>query len=965
MAQTITCRYENDNQLKGYILDKRLQDSSQLLVQVYSGILDLEKISHLLHTLQSILPNAVIAGCSTSGEIMNGQIYEQQIILCFTSFDKTEILPLMINKEELSREKAISETTIKKIVRPETKALILLTAGYEIDTQELLDKIYRVYPQMIVTGGQAGDNGTLDRSYVFLNGQLCYEGVLAIALNGEQLRVQPFTNYKIEEIGHSFTVTKARGSMIIQLDDGIPLQVLKHYLGEAYIKQLPSSSLPLPFLVNHKDESLPVFITKVFKNGSIKLNRRISAGDQLSVTYTKVENVIEDIVKLANHLADFEAETMFIFNNMSRKWIAGDFTGKALNLMQMIAPANGFFSYSEISNHQDRPKLINQSLSGIAFSESPSINIKKRMIQSDVFGQMMNDAYAHLIKASDDQKKELLSNLNMTNQYYQTLFKNNHDLVFTTDHQGYFTSVNPAFEKNTGYTEKEIVGQSVIKMISKEVVPRLRMHFINAFKGKEQVYHAELIGKSGEKGHYQIKNVPIMINGKIVGIYGIAKNLTEMKKIEDKLTELSYYDHLTGLPNRTKFIEQLNILIKRARKNQQRLAILTIDIDRFKIINDSIGHFAGDKVLKSLSERIDKYVPAGSYLGNFGGDKFTLILSDKINVEDIMKASQSILHSISEPLYFNHQEFYVTASIGVSIYPNDGLDQHSLLKNADIANNLSKQIGGNRITFFSDEMNEHLIARFEMESYLRKALQNNEFSLCYQPLIDLESGKIFGSEALLRWNHPKLGLVPPVKFIPLAEETGLINEIGKWVLNTACMQNKRWQSQGLGHLTISVNVAAQQFQEPNFLSIVQNALQQSELEAKYLTLELTESTMLENIDYSISVMKDLKNMGTKVSIDDFGTGYSSLSYLKDLPINTLKIDRSFINNLKIDTSDIAIVKAIITMGHGLHVKVLAEGVETKEQIDLLKQLKCHYAQGYYIHKPLTIVDFEKGLRESS
>ncbi|MCM3241373.1 EAL domain-containing protein [Cytobacillus oceanisediminis] len=259
------------------------------------------------------------------------------------------------------------------------------------------------------------------------------------------------------------------------------------------------------------------------------------------------------------------------------------------------------------------------------------------------------------------------------------------------------------------------------------------------------------------------------------------------------------------------------------------------------------------------------------------------------------------------------------------------------------------------------EMNQQAMVRLELESYLRKALQKNEFFLCYQPLIDLETGNLYGSEALIRWNHPKLGLVSPGEFIPLAEETGLIKDIGGWVLGSACKQNKRWQMLGYKSLSISVNVSAYQFQQPGFLQEVKMALELSGMEPQYLTLELTESTMLRNVEHSIQVMQSLQNIGVKVSIDDFGTGYSSLSYLKDLPINTLKIDRSFINNLRLNTSDVAIVKAIITMGHGLAVKVVAEGVETQEQIELLKELKCHYAQGFYIHKPLMTSEFEEGL----
>ncbi|WP_423409662.1 putative bifunctional diguanylate cyclase/phosphodiesterase [Heyndrickxia sp. MSNUG] len=390
--------------------------------------------------------------------------------------------------------------------------------------------------------------------------------------------------------------------------------------------------------------------------------------------------------------------------------------------------------------------------------------------------------------------------------------------------------------------------------------------------------------------------------------------------------------------------------------------MLVIDIDRFKIINDSLGHYAGDIVLKEIAARIQNYLPKGSYLGRFSGDKFTLLLTKNVSIEQTTRLAIDLQKIISKPLYYQNQEFIVTASIGISSFPGDGLDENILLKNADIAMNRSKNQGGNKITFFSTGMNDQAIIRLELESYLRKALQKNEFYLCYQPLMDLKSGEITCTEALIRWQHPHLGLVSPSQFIPLAEETGLIEEIGAWVLTTACIQTKEWQGSGYPKLGVSVNVSAHQFQQHAFIGQVIKALEISQLEPEYLSLELTESAMLKDIAYSISVMKALQDLGVKVSIDDFGTGYSSLSYLRNLPIDTLKIDQSFINNLHDDPSDIAIVKAIITMGQGLDVKIVAEGVETHEQMNILRDMDCHYAQGYYIQKPLESADFETGFR---
>jgi diguanylate cyclase (GGDEF)-like protein/PAS domain S-box-containing protein len=568
----------------------------------------------------------------------------------------------------------------------------------------------------------------------------------------------------------------------------------------------------------------------------------------------------------------------------------------------------------------------------------------------------------NLVQVSQQDILNLNESLKVSEQYYRSLFDNNGDFVYSTDLAGNFTSINQAFMKTFGYTEEDLIGRSALDFIKEEDVHRAKMHFIQALKGKDQTYTIEIPIKSGEAQIFQIKNIPITVNGACVGTYGIGRNITIQKKTEEKIIQLAYYDQDTGLPNRMRFTEQLEEMLHRAKHKKELLAVLVIDIDRFKIINDSLGHYAGDIVLKELAERILEQLPSGAFLGRFSGDKFTLLLTENVSIDRTTRIARELQNLISMPLSYQNQEFTVTASIGISSFPGDGLDEQVLLKNADIAMNRSKNQGGNKITYFSTGMNEQAMVRLELESYLRKALQKGEFHLCYQPLMDLKSGEITCTEALIRWQHPHLGLVPPAQFIPLAEETGLIEEIGAWVLTTACVQTKVWQQNGFPNLGISVNVSAYQFQQHAFIGQVIQALETSRLEPGYLSLELTESAMLKDIVYSISVMKSLQELGVKVSIDDFGTGYSSLSYLRSLPIDTLKIDQSFINNLHDDPSDIAIVKAIITMGQGLSVKIVAEGVETHEQLNLLRDLDCHYAQGYYIEKPLDIAAFEKGFR---
>lgn len=967
MAKTITCLFENTNQLNSFIDKNDLDQYPNLLVQVFTGRIEEKYIANVKDVLANRLPFAAIAGCSTAGEIFEGQMTENQTVLSFTAFEKTELKSILLHQEDFEDSYEMGTALARELAIFNPKALILFPAGFELDSSSLLEGIYEAYPDMVIAGGIAGDNGLFQEGFSFTQKGITNNGLAAVALQSGHLAVQSFANYQWQEIGKSFTVTKATGSIVYSIDHKAPIQILRHYLGEAFIRDLPKSGTEFPFLLTYRGEKVSIFIIKLLKNGAIKVNRNVKEGDTLIFAYANLEEIIDRSLSDLRKLSQKGTESIFIYNCMARKQFARDFTEKELGMFQSIAPSNGFFSYGEIASRAGEcPKIVGHSLTYLALSENAKAS---KRISADPYVYVYEkpaqfktiSALTHLMHASQNDIEILNESLKVSEQYYKSLFDNNADFVYSTDLLGHFTSVNPAFEKTFGYSSGEIIGKSALKYVKHEDIPRARMHFYRAIKGKEQYYNIYIESKSGELGLFQLKNIPITVNGECVGIYGIGKNITEQKKIEDKITELAYFDQDTGLPNRMKLTEQLDILLKRAKKKKRMLAVLSIDIDRFKIINDSLGHFIGDLVLKEISERIDKALPSGSYLGRFGGDKFTLILSRNVSIEKVMKTAKNILSEISKPIFQANQEFIVTASIGVSLSPSDGLDEHTLLKNADVATNRSKQQGGNRIIFFSMEMNRQAVIRLELESYLRKALQKEEFHLRYQPLIDLETGNLYGSEALIRWNHPKLGLVSPGEFIPLAEETGLIEEIGSWVLRTACKQNKRWHSLGYGSLAISVNVSAYQFQQPGFLNEVKTALHQSGLEPQFLTLELTESTMLRNVDYSIQVMKALQKLGVMVSIDDFGTGYSSLSYLKDLPINTLKIDRSFINNLHLDTSDMAIVKAIITMGHGLAVKVVAEGVETKEQIELLKELKCHYAQGFYIHKPLMTAEFEKGL----
>ena len=429
------------------------------------------------------------------------------------------------------------------------------------------------------------------------------------------------------------------------------------------------------------------------------------------------------------------------------------------------------------------------------------------------------------------------------------------------------------------------------------------------------------------------------------------------RRAEDRIRHLAHYDELTGLANRNMFTQCLGHALAQARRNETQLAILFIDLDRFKNVNDTLGHAAGDRLLKEVADRLCGCLRESDTIGRLGGDEFVVLLEGMPQPTHSAEVAQKILATLAKPFNVDSQEFHLTASIGISTYPADSKNLESLLKNADIAMYHAKELGKNNFQFYSAQMNIHTLERLELESHLRSALRHNEFLLHYQPKIDVKNRRVIGMEALVRWQHPTKGLIPPMQFIPMAEETGLIVPIGEWVLRTACARNKAWQEQGLPPLCVAVNLSARQFTNELLVQNVLRVLNETGLEAAFLELEITESMVMHDPEHAVEQLKRLKAIGIRISMDDFGTGYSSLSYLKRFPIDSVKIDRSFINGLPLDADDVAITQAIIAMAHGLKLKVIAEGTETGEQFSFLRDHGCDELQGYYFSKPLPEDEF--------
>jgi len=442
-------------------------------------------------------------------------------------------------------------------------------------------------------------------------------------------------------------------------------------------------------------------------------------------------------------------------------------------------------------------------------------------------------------------------------------------------------------------------------------------------------------------------------------------DLSQNKRTQDQLNHLAYHDALTDLPNQVLFKDRLKQAIALSRRSDQMQAVMLLNLDRFKAINDSLGYTSGDRLLQSVAQRLASCVRESDTVARFGGDQFAILLTQIPRAQDAANVARAIKQTLNQAFIFDDQEIFISSSIGISVYPQDGRDTAGLLKTAGVALDRSKVQGGNDYQFYTAGGTTRALKQLVLESNLRQSLERDEFFVHYQPQVAIQDFHLVGMEALVRWQHPSLGVLYPKDFITLAEESGLIISLGDWILRAACAQNKWWQDAGLPPMRLSVNFSARQFQQPTFITDVSQILKDTNLDPRWLELELTESSIMKDPEEAIEKLHELKLMGIHVAIDDFGTGYSSLNYLKRFPIDTLKIDRTFVSDVCKDPHDTSIVRAIINLGHALDLTVIAEGVETREQLQYLAALECDLVQGFLFSKPLSAAAFEELLVESA
>lgn len=592
---------------------------------------------------------------------------------------------------------------------------------------------------------------------------------------------------------------------------------------------------------------------------------------------------------------------------------------------------------------------------------------KQEPVLVEQFGELTKDrngkviAMLGVVKDVTEQKQTEFA-LSVANN----VFNHSAEAMMVTDLDNRIIRVNEAFETITQFSAKEALGKTRQDLIQSDKHTREDYEQLWSVLNKTSLWKGELWDKRKDGSCFPSQHTISAVRdgqGRVIQYIDLFSDITEKKQQEESIQNLAHYDQLTGLPNRALFVDRLKQSIQRARRKNQHIGLMFIDLDRFKYVNDTLGHDAGDALLAKISMRLSETVREQDTVARLGGDEFTIILEELAIPQDGILVAEKLIQYVCKPLDIKGHEVVVGASIGISVFPDHGDDQDTLIKCADTAMYHAKESGRNRCKLYDSSLSAKASERFHLERLLRKAIEEQEFELYFQPQINITSGKVCGCETLIRWNNPEHGLIGPMEFIPLAEETGLIIPLGEWVLHQSLISANNWKSRGIEQITISVNVSSKQLSAGNFAEKVRQLVALTEFQPQRLELEITESAVMENPNQVIAELNQIRDLGVNISLDDFGTGYSSLSYLKKLPVTKVKIDRSFVRDINIDKDDEEIVKAIIAMSRTLGLKVIAEGAETKDHIDFIRRADCDDVQGYYYSRPLPEDDFIRFVTE--
>ncbi|MFC4101499.1 bifunctional diguanylate cyclase/phosphodiesterase [Paenibacillus xanthanilyticus] len=948
--------YQDQERLSEWMRAQSFGETSAILVQIFASASRSQSLEPIASLIGSRLPGAAIIGCTSAGEIMDGGVREQATVVSITEFERSSLVSASVEVSPGANEYEAGQKLARQLSHPDMKAMIVFTGAMD-NSDDFLQGIGDIHPDVILAGGVAAE---LDGERMLIIGPKAMRtGAVGISLAGRDLQAANAYSLSWNQIGKRYTVTQAEGKRLYRIDHKNVIPLYRKYLGEGIAEHIVEKSKNFPLIVQKEGIEICRDIIAVHEDGSVTLSGNVRNGDVVRFGFGDPELIIDRSKRLVEQLMDIPSEAIFIYSCEARKNFIFHSIGYEIEPLQQLAPSVGFFTNGEFYHHQQSNIVLNHSMTLLILAENdePRRHAPPEEAARPLqWGELdVLKAMSNLAQVSTDELFELNAYLDESEQRYKSLVEYNPDIVYSVNASGEFLTKNRKFQDILGYRDHEV--QSLYAIISDADQSPMKQSIAHAYAGKPHTFETTLIHRGGSAIPFMIINIPIVVNEAIVGVYGIAKDISAWKEAEKRITHMAYYDTLTDLPNRMLLHQRMDELLLQSDADGRMFACMFLDLDNFKEINDTFGHFAGDRLLQQFSHDLLRMLKERGIAARFGGDEFALLLPIA-SPREAEEMAKRIIGYFEKPVEVMDVEHYITVSAGISIYPQDGDTSEKLLKNADMAMYKAKQAGKNRFEFYNSEFCDLMVEKRALVGELRKAIAEEELEVYYQPLFDLKSKKLIGAEALVRWFHKERGAIAPSVFIPVAEEYGLIDQLGRWVLKTACHQLVAWQHRYSPDLIMSVNVSYQQFGRYDFVACVRDVLHASRISPQTLHLEITESTALIDLTHTKSVLLQLQSIGVSIAMDDFGTGYSSLSCVKDLSIDKLKIDRSFITNISTDERDAAIVKTIIALSRNLHMKVLAEGVETPEQLAKLAEFECDEIQGFLFSRPLPAERFE-------
>jgi diguanylate cyclase (GGDEF)-like protein/PAS domain S-box-containing protein len=961
--------YKDRESLELFAKNSAIYDSESVLIQVFTSKNDINYIQELLDSLNIYFPNAKVIGTTTDGEIMDGYVSEGESVINFTLFEHTSID--IIDVIHTDRGFKSGEKVAKTLIKDDTKAIITFATCYNTSGEDYLNGINNINSTIIVSGGIAAHYGDIIDTYVFTKDKIIPNGVVAVALDSKNLNVYNDYSYNWSKIGIDLTINEVIDNRVYKIDNKTAFEAYKHYLGEDIAATLPQSGIEFPLIINRDGLLIARAVTYVHGDGSLSFAGDFSVGDKVQFGYGDIKSIHRHSTEISHSVAQQPCEVIYIYSCLARRhYLREDIENETLPLAN-IATAAGFFTYGEFYTSKKR-EFLNQTMTLLVLSENSDISEIEKIdtISKEFTHQAISiNAMAHLINVVsievDKQKKELMAQKNM----YENLFEKSADGILILK-SGYFIKCNEMAYKILGYNSKE----SLLSLHPADISPKYQ------FDGEKSRIKAErMMNLAMIKGihqfewiHLKADKTPIWIEVRlsplkidnVTYIYVTWRDIQKKKEMEQELLSQkkslyiqANHDSLTGLANRNLFYDRLQHGISKAKRLKSKLALMFIDLDIFKDINDSLGHDVGDALLKEVAKRLQQYIRVDDTVARIGGDEFTVIMEEIPDIQVVSDKANVLLNSISKPYDIDGHFIYISCSIGISIFPDDTDDLNNLIKYADTAMYKAKAEGRDKQWFYSNEMTKIVSKRIEIDNDIREALTEDQFEVYYQSIVDANSDKIIGAEALIRWKHPQKGMIFPDEFIPVAEKSDLIIKIDDWVMNTSMKRFAQLRKDGLNPGVLSLNLAIKQLESPDYIQKLIATMKHHSFKPEWLKLEILERQVMKKAKENIIKLNKIKELGVTLAMDDFGTGESSFTYLRKFPVSQIKIDKSFVMGMQEENENREIVKAITALGDALSLEVIAEGVENEQDKRYLLDNSCHIMQGYYFSKPVSADDF--------